>query len=245
MKQCLIVCLLIVGFSTLGLFFWPHPFWRSANLAGASVPGQSPTSSAMASAVAARPVAMVPQPAPVQTNPTSVGVPPARSMDAVAATAALENFAKWAEQFSRSSANVVEGQRLAWKRREAMLELIQTDPAKALALAAPFSWRQQLPAQVTRFLEQQLDGRGDFNVAMGTDFAQGKTVVFRNVQLGGSNYLAFVYGRRLTQSCRRGIPLHGIALDGKMAVSSEPLRVLAREEAVARAQQRGQPLDEI
>ena len=166
-------------------------------------------------------------------------------MAAVAAPTALENFAKWAEQFSRSSANVAEGQRLAWKRREAMLELIQTDPAKALAQAAPYSWRQELPPQVTRFLEQQLDGRGDFNVAVATDFAQGKSTVIRNVQLGGTNYQAFVYGRRLAQSCRTGIPLHGIALEGKMAVSSEPLRELAREEAVARAKQRKQPLDEI
>ena len=55
----------------------------------------------------------------------------------------------------------------------------------------------------------------------------------RTVQLGTNVYQAFVYGRRLTQSCQSGILLHGIALEGKMAVQTEPLRVLSTEEAVA------------
>ena len=126
-----------------------------------------------------------------------------------------------------------------------MLELIQTDPARALALAAPFAWRQQLPPSVTRFFEQQLDGRGDLKVAVGTDFSQGNATVYRQVQLGGTNYSAFVYGRRLAQACRTGIPLHGISLDGKMAVASGPLRVLTPDEAAALAKQRGQVLDKI
>jgi len=148
--------------------------------------------------------------------------------------AVFDNFARWAEQFTNSQANLVEGQRLAWKRREAMLELIQADPAQAIALSVPFAWRQQLPPQITKFFEQQLDGRGDFQVAMATDFASGKTTTFRSVQLGGTNYQAFVYGRRLAQPCKTGIPLHGIALAGKMAVSAEPLRKLFFAEAAAR-----------
>ena len=184
-----------------------------------------------------------------QTSPTKTSTTSAAgatvSPETIAATAAFDNFAKWAEQFSRSSASLVEGQRLAWKRREAMLGLIQTDPEQALALSAPFAWRQQLPPQITRFFEQQLDGRGDFSVAVGTDFAAGHVAVYRNVQLGGTNYQAFVYGRRLAQSCRTAIPLHGIALDGKMAVASGPLRVLTSDEAAALAKQRRHPLDKI
>jgi len=145
--------------------------------------------------------------------------------------ATFDDFARWAEQFTNLPAGVVEGERLAWKRREAMIELIQTDPAGALALAVPFDWRETLPPKVTRFFEQQVDGRGDFNVAVATEFEHGQSEVFRSVHLGASNYQAFVYGRRLTQSCQKAIPLHGIALDGKLALHADPLRVLARDEA--------------
>jgi hypothetical protein len=157
----------------------------------------------------------------------------------------ITEFAHWAERFTNSSASVVEGERLAWKRREVMLQLIESDPAQALALAAPFSWRQTLPPQVTRFFEEQVDGRGDFNVAVATDFEHGQSAVFRNVNLGTNRYQAFVYGRRTAQSCQTGIPLHGIALEGKMAVQADPLRVLTEGEAGALAKSRGRPFDEI
>lgn len=169
----------------------------------------------------------------------------AQAYGTVVVTNAFDDFAKWAGLFSHSSANVVEGERLAWKRREAMLELIQTDPARALALAAPYSWRQELPPQVTRFFEQQLDGRGDFNVMVGTDFKTGISKTTRTVQLSGSNYQAYVYGPLVSQPCQTGIPLHGISLSGQMAVSAEPLRPLSQDEAAALAKQRGRPLDKI
>ncbi|HEX4350182.1 MAG TPA: PKD domain-containing protein, partial [Verrucomicrobiae bacterium] len=195
--------------------------------------------------MAVRPVPVAAQQLPLKSNSVAQAASRTVAAETIAATAAFENFAKWAEQFSRSSASVVEGERLAWKRREAMLNLIQTNPAQALALAAPFTWRQQLPPQVTQFFEQQVDGRGDFKVAVGTDFAAGNTTVYRNVQLGGTNYQAFAYGRRLSQPCITGIPLHGIALEGKMAVSVAPLRRLTVDEATALAKQRGRPLDQI
>ena len=156
----------------------------------------------------------------------------------------LQDFARWARLFSENSnaVSVIDGQRLAWKRQQAMLELIQNDPAKAIAQSAPFSWRQQLPPQITRFFEQQLDGRGNLSVAVGTDFALGTTTIYRTVELGGSNYQAFVYGRRLGQSCRNQIPLHGISLAGKLAVASEPMRVLTRAEAEAVSRRHGQAL---
>jgi hypothetical protein len=192
-KRCFVLCAAILGVVTLMLFVF------SRRVATVASPGGQPTPNASrnlhvgaAGALAAQtagslPATVVQPPAPPRTKPTVLPGGTTVSGETIAATAAFNNFAKWAEQFSRSSANVVEGEKLAWKRREAMLDLIQTDPAGALALAAPFAWRQQLPPQVTRFFEQQLDGRGNFNVAVGTDFAQGNTTVFRNVQLGGTN----------------------------------------------------------
>ena len=128
---------------------------------------------------------------------------------------------------------------LAWKRREALLELIQTDPARALALAVPFRWRTALPAGVIRYFEQQVDGRGALSVAI-ADAKGGGTIAFREARLGGQRFHAFVYGRRLSQPCQSQIPLHGIALDGKLAVAAEPLRLLDPEEAAALARARGQ-----
>ncbi len=173
------------------------------------------------------------------TNAVAAAVAPTKGI------AVFDDFARWAEQFTNSTANVVEGERLAWKRRQAMLELIQADPANALALTVPFGWRQTLPPQVTRFFEEQVDGRGDFNVAVATDFELGQSAVLRSVRLGTNHYQAFVYGRRLTQSCNNAIPLHGIALEGKLALQADPLRVLAPEEASALAQKLGRPSDQI
>ena len=247
MKQRLIVCLLIVGIATLGLFFLSSHPGRPANQAGVQV----------SKTAAARQTAATPQKAgkgrntPVTNAVTSAvtlrSTDPSTLVETAAATAALQDFAKWAEEFIRSaaSASVVEGQRLAWKRREAMLDLIQSDPAQAIASAAPFGWRQALPPQITRFFEQQLDGRGDLNVAMGTDLTRGSATVYRSVRLAGTNYQAFVYGRRLAQSCQSQIPLHGIALEGKMAVAGAPLRVIEEAEAEALARRRGKVLDKI
>ena len=155
--------------------------------------------------------------------------------------AAFTNFSQWAEQFlaGAASASIAEGQAMAWKRREAMRGLIETDPARALARAVPFHWRTTLPSSVTRFFESQVDGRGALNVAVATDFTQGKSTVYREALIGGQRYEAFVYGRRLRQVSQQEIPIHGIALDGKLAVQAEPLRLLGVEEAAARESQPG------
>ncbi|MBW8863702.1 MAG: hypothetical protein JF609_02045 [Verrucomicrobia bacterium] len=149
------------------------------------------------------------------------------------ATAAFDNFSRWATQFTNGSANLIEGERLAWKRREAMVDLIQNDPKGAIAMSVPFDLRQSLPQQVTKWFEEQVDGRGDLEVLVGTDFASGVATTYRNAQLGDRRYQAFVYGRRTGQITQMSIPLHGVALDGKLAVSSEPLRQLSVAEATA------------
>src|ERR1019366_2292617 len=197
-----------------------------------------PSPGAPRGVVAAQKAPPIPPQNKIAAQTTNTPLPARTAAAAVEPGKALAAFAdlpRWAEQFTNASASLVEGERLAWKRREAMLELIQTDPGKACALAVPYGWRQTLPPKVTRFFEEQVDGRGDFNVAVGTDFEQGISTVLRSVRLGTNHYKAFVYGRRLAQTCQSGIPLHGIALEGKLALYAEPLRVLAREEAAALA----------
>src|SRR5205823_5210708 len=61
-------------------------------------------------------------------------LPPADPLPAFSA------FSDWASQFlsGKPGISVAQGEALAWKRREEMLDLIEHDPQKALALAAPF-----------------------------------------------------------------------------------------------------------
>ena len=101
----------------------------------------------------------------VDSHTNSLALPPARQSRVSSSTQAthplrllstkrvlpaFDDFARWVQQFTNGSGSLVEGERRAWKRREAMLELIQSDPATALSLTAPFAWRQALPSQVTR-----------------------------------------------------------------------------------------------
>ncbi|HYG24106.1 MAG TPA: Calx-beta domain-containing protein, partial [Verrucomicrobiae bacterium] len=149
-------------------------------------------------------------------------------------TNAFSVFNDWmaTRRTNASASTDAQGEALAWKRREAMLQLIQNDPERALAHAAPFAWRQQLPSQITRHLETWVDGRGSFEVAMAQ--MQTGTRTYRWVVIGEQRYDAFVYGRLRTEPSRTNVPLHGIVLDNKMAVSSEPVRKLDSSEAARR-----------
>ncbi|HEU0039134.1 MAG TPA: hypothetical protein VFR76_07665, partial [Verrucomicrobiae bacterium] len=152
------------------------------------------------------------------------------------------------EQFlsGAASANTVRGEALAWKRREAMLELIETDPAKAIAMAVPYRWRLALPPDITRHFEQWVDGRGALDVFVATDFEQGKTSTHREAQISGKSYQVFSYGRRQAESSQTNIPLHGPALDGKMALLADSIRILEPDEAAALEKERGaQPAEQI
>lgn len=159
--------------------------------------------------------------------------------------AAGENFNKWVSRFlsGDASASAVRGEALAWKRREAMLELIETNPEKALAHAVPFKWRRALPESITRHFEQWVDGRGALEVFVATDFERAKVRVLREAKIGGARYQVFLYGRRLRQTSETPIPLHGIALDGKLALLPDPVRFLTAEEADELDRSRGRAVE--
>ena len=161
--------------------------------------------------------------------------------------APFDDFSAWARQFLSGNASVTDahGQALAWKRREALLELIQANPQKALEMAVPFHWRRTLPPSVTRFFERQVDARGDLYVAIATDFNAGRTSTYRYAEIGKDHYQAFVYGDRLNQVSKRRIPIHGIELEQKLAVHSDAIRFLEPEESAALENERGLPVDNI
>lgn len=116
-----------------------------------------------------------------------------------------------------------------------MRELIASDPRGALAASVRVAVRQQLPEVVQAELETRLSGRGGDYLVVARTPAEGNppAPVDRMIVLGGTRYVAHVYGRRLHQSSKRGASLHGIALDGHLAVHESPLRVLEPGERAA------------
>ncbi len=190
-----------------------------------------------------------PAPLKINTNAAATALPNPSSLTPIGPMAGTTNqpaafleFSDWARRrlSGNASANAAQGEALAWKRREAMLELIENDPAKAVELVAPFRWRGELPPNVTRHFEQWVDGRGSFEVAMAEVAGKGKEV-YRWAVIGEKRFDAYVYGRRRTESSRKNIPLHGVALDNRIALYSEPVRVLESDETQSRDREsRGQ-----
>ncbi len=142
-------------------------------------------------------------------------------------------FADWVERHLTGDpvADAIRGEALAWQRREALLELMETDPERAVQLAAPFSWRQSLPDNVTRHFEQWLDARGDFEVALAEGATEHHETVYRWAVFGAQRYRAFVYGKRERQLSQAHVPLHGIVLADKIALTPEAIRFLDKAEA--------------
>ena len=119
-----------------------------------------------------------------------------------------------------------EGVALAEKRRAVLKKLITSDPERALARTVPVAVRRALPAEVVARLETRVDATGALEALAADAAGPGERAVTHRAVIGGERYRAFVYGRRTDQPVRRGIPLHGIVLDGHMAVSEWPGRVL-------------------
>lgn len=168
--------------------------------------------------------------APAQTANPSQPTRPRR----VELQRALASFASWTKRYSGKSGAIAgpkaleEGVALAKQRRSAIRQLIQSDPALALAAVLPGEVRRALPREVADELESEVAGTGDFIVACAMP-AQGSTqmgMIQRTVRLDGRTYRAYVYGRRLGETTRFKIALHGIALDDVMALDESVLTQL-------------------
>ncbi|HEX9782956.1 MAG TPA: MBG domain-containing protein, partial [Opitutaceae bacterium] len=164
----------------------------------------------------------------------------------------LNAFRNWVERYrtavpSDRTVMVAEGVALARARRMAMLALIQNEPRLALSLTVPASLRETLPATILAELETRVAGIGDYALIPIEADARDKggytgNGVERLVYLDGRSYQAHVYGRRSKQQTQENASLHGIALDGHLALHESPLRVLEPGE---RAEQAIEPRDPI
>lgn len=146
-------------------------------------------------------------------------------------------FKDWLREYSAATRPEpemeVQGLELARERRKAMRRLIETDPQRAWENRISWEQRRGLPPAIQREFEELVSGAGELAVFGATPLpgqTNGFRPIIREATIDGWKYEAFVYGRRVNQPTRENISLHGIALDGVMAVSDSPVRVLEKGE---------------
>lgn len=150
----------------------------------------------------------------------------------------FEEFRRWtaaAQPAARSGAVLQHGVELARQRRAELLELIEKNPRRALELAVPDSLRRQLPDAIVALLEERVDAQGDLMVQSTTLDNDRGCMIERTATLqNGEVFEVHTYGRRGAMPTRDNIAIHGVALDGKLALSELPGRVLEPSEVAVR-----------
>lgn len=111
----------------------------------------------------------------------------------------------------------------AAERRGLLRDLIQADPAAALACRLTYAQRRALPAAVSALLEQTVDTHGQLEVIAVCGPQSGGTERF--VTSGGVRRRAFLAGSRVQSVSQERLPVHGIAIDDVVAVAAEPYRL--------------------
>jgi hypothetical protein len=124
-----------------------------------------------------------------------------------------------------------EGARLAAARRSEFQAMLTSDPQQALAHAVTPLERLALPAAITEHLEVWRDGVGSVHVIAVVPVEDGETkeeterfVTFDDAP--GEFLRAGLFGQRALEATRTQVRLHGVALDGAIAVTDSRLRLL-------------------
>ena len=153
---------------------------------------------------------------------------------------AVANFAEWANRYLAAPASEREkmeeqGAELASERRDFLKVQISDDPRRALADAVPLAVRQQLPEAVEDLLEDRVNGYGDLYSLHTTPLPDGEGApTFDYARIDGQSYEAFRYGGRTATPYVNGASLHGVSIDGKLAVLDSPVRTLEPGESLER-----------
>jgi hypothetical protein len=140
--------------------------------------------------------------------------------------AEFADFRNWVNAAANPNRSLAEGVRLAKLRRAALTRLMKTDPEQAIASAVPEGIRNSLPADVRSQVETRISGIGNLLVQGALRATNGPEVepIQRHVELNGRSYPAYVYGRRSSETSKRGIPMHGIMVDGVVVLHEMGLR---------------------
>jgi autotransporter-associated beta strand protein len=151
----------------------------------------------------------------------------------------FEEFRRWTAALpaARAGADLQHGLELAQQRRHELLALIEKNPRRALELAVPDSVRQQLPEEIVALMEERVDAQGDLLVQSTTlDNDRGCMTTRAATLQDDKVFDVHSYGRRSAMPTRDNIAIHGVALDGKLALSEFPGRVLGPSEVAARVE---------
>jgi hypothetical protein len=168
---------------------------------------------------------------------------PAHAVPVPPETEALAEFRDWFRDYRQASfaeriRSEAQGVRLSRHRRSALKELMARDPEQALRWAVSLSARREMPASIQTQLEEPVSAKGDLFVA-GALPRPGRESAFQPIRreavIDGRIYQAHTFGRRLNEPSRHDVSLHGFAIDGVLALSDSPMRVLAAGESPARA----------
>jgi len=127
------------------------------------------------------------------------------------------------------NADVSQGLALATQRRAALKQLLALDAQQALTFRLSKAERAKLTPDIAAQLEQGIDRFGRFAV----EVACGKTTALttRTVTIEGKSYHTFTSGRRAASVSQASLPVHGIAIDDRLALSDLPYRVADPEES--------------
>ena len=168
--------------------------------------------------------------------PTAIPDKAARPAEPVAA------FANWLNRYRLSppaerASLLPEGEKLARQRQPAMYSLIAKDPAAALASSINEPNRRLLPDSILSLLEKPVSAKGDLALFNddGARHRIGRREVYRQAVVGDKSYDAYVYGRRANVLTKYGTSLIGVAMNDRMAVLEEPVRLLRPDDLPAGA----------
>lgn len=178
-----------------------------------------------------------------------------RSQKIEAALEASRQFGAWIDSYLASTpdrtADERQGALLAETRRKTLIDLIELAPALALEVAVSPALRKKLPGPIATQLEEWVDGSGSLTTLGGLTEDDQPLPEERTLTLkDGREVRAFTFGSRMDISSAPHLHVHGIVVDGRMAVSDLPMRELTLEETreVREAMQGAQtikPLDHV
>ena len=149
----------------------------------------------------------------------------------------LAAFQGWLTDFGTSpaDADLDDGIQFALARRKAFKELIQIDPAEALAQAIPYDERKSLPKEIEALLEVPIRAMGDLEVIATCSFTSGQVSRLDRFAIDGTTgirYETFPVRGREAVPTKRGISIQGFAVDEVMVLGDDPLRILGDQERI-------------
>ncbi|MGH8018680.1 MAG: hypothetical protein ACREIA_10365 [Opitutaceae bacterium] len=140
----------------------------------------------------------------------------------------IAGFDAWLERYLAADGNdrpglIAQGVAVARARRPEMLRVIQHEPARAFEIAPSERVRAQLPEPVLAEMATIVSGSGDL-IQMCSTGELHACEEHHEIEIGTANYIAHLFGRRAAYHDAKNISVHGLALNGHLALWDSPVR---------------------